>query len=312
VASLFDDLLERRAVIVMGKGGVGKTTISATLALEAARRGRKVLLCELAGSDALPELFGLAPTQSGAPREIRPGLFLQSLEPRRCLEQHVTRMLRSKTLGRLLFKNKLVDAFVDAMPGLDDVLVLDAVVNASDLERHPPAFDLAILDAPATGHGLTMLNTPGSLMEMLQTGPIFEVARKVHARLDDPSHCQHLVVTLGEALPVTEALELITKMERELSAPMPPVLVNMTHDARLDEPGLAALTEAFEGLEGAAPVLSALRTLQRQSEVNQEAQARLEQTLGRAVTTAPRLDALSRLGGGTKSLEELACLLKSS
>ena len=241
--------LERRVVLVTGKGGVGKTTVTALLGLLGVARGKRTLIVEPSGAASVPPLFG----RVGAgytPVELRPGLSSVSVTAAEAIEDYVVQQIKVRRLYQLVFKNRVMGPFLDAVPGLPDLIQLGKVF---DLYREThlgrPVWDLIIVDAPATGHGLTMLGSPLSMMEMTQKGAFFEGARQVHEVVDDPSKAAVVLVSLPEEMPVNETLDLWARLgrTRELVCA---VVLNEVHPApfeRLDDWALGR-----EALAGAA------------------------------------------------------------
>ena len=154
-------LLDKRLVLVTGKGGVGKTTIAAALGLAAARRGKRVIVCEVAAQQRLPAMLG-QPDADGAEQELAPGLFAVAVDPERTKEEWLRYQLRSDTLAGLLGGSRVFQYLTAAAPGLTELVTMGKVWDLAQLERRTEGavYDLAIVDAPATGHGLAMLRAP--------------------------------------------------------------------------------------------------------------------------------------------------------
>lgn len=318
MSAVIDAIAERSLVIVMGKGGVGKSTIAAALGLDAARRGRRVCLFENSHTESLAPLFGReAVGDKGA--EVAERLWVRNLDPRRAFEAFARPLLRSKTLTRLLFSNRLVETLIAAMPGIDELLLLRTMLESVGLEpeearREGAApFDLAIFDAPATGHGVTLLQTPRALMEMVRVGPIYALAERVEARLSDPAHSLAVAVTLGEEMPLIEASEMIARVKEMLPIPWAPVIVNMVHEAALEPAELAQVMAAWSDEPLARELGRALSVQVEQARVNASALERLAARIEEGVVALPRL-ARGELasGPGLEGLEEVLCHLKSS
>lgn len=209
------ELRERRLLVVTGKGGVGKTTTACTLALSAAERGKRVLLVELAGSHALPSHFGLE-GRAYEPRRAAEGVDVASLTAEECMRDFSRRKLRLDAIGRALFNNRISRSFVDAVPGLHDILQLGKIENLlMEPMKGDVHYDLVVLDAPATGHGMTLLEAPRSLAEVTRVGPFFELAATIRRFMSDPALMGLVVVTLPQPLPVNETLQLVDGLPRE-------------------------------------------------------------------------------------------------
>lgn len=202
-------LLERRIVMVTGKGGVGKTTVTSALGLLLAARGGRTLMVEIAGASNVAEAFG----QKAAGYEpvlVAPNLWTMSVTAEAAIEDYIVQQIKVRRLFQMVFRNRVMGPFMDAVPGLHDVIQLGKVF---DLARETDdagrlVWDHIIVDAPATGHGLTMLGAPSAMMEMTRRGPFFEGARLVHEVVDDPRRAAVVLVCLPEEMPVNETLSL--------------------------------------------------------------------------------------------------------
>ncbi|MFK7930169.1 MAG: ArsA family ATPase [Myxococcota bacterium] len=203
------NLFDRKLLFVIGKGGVGRTTVAITLAMAAARRGKRVGLLELYGNNEVGRRYGLT-ERSYAPREVVPGVKHQSLTPYECLDDFGRQKLKVGALVKVLFNNRVFHAFVDAVPGLHDLFQLGKINNlAVSPHRKDPVYDIIIIDAPATGHGLTLLDAAGSMSEMVGGGLVGDEAGDIQALVRDPTRTGLVLATLPDELPVNESLELI-------------------------------------------------------------------------------------------------------
>lgn len=207
-SSLLERLEGRRLVVITGKGGTGKSTVTAALGLAAARSGKRTLLIETGGAHGLASLLG---RDRARYRVIPVGerLHLLSMTPHEALEDFVVRQLKLRSLYRLVFRNRIVGPFIDAVPGLPDIIQLGKIWDlAQERTDQGPHWDMLILDAPATGHGLTMLASPASMADVTRSGPLHANAQRVRALIADPSQTAIVLTTLAEPLPVNEALQL--------------------------------------------------------------------------------------------------------
>ncbi len=259
-----------RVVLVTGKGGVGKTVVSASLALHYASIGLRTVLVETAGATNVSALFGR--TGSGyALTELRPRLSTLSLTPEAAIEDYVVQQIRFKRLYTMVFKNRVMGPFIDAVPGLHDAVQLGKVFDLSRERRAGGhAWDRVVVDAPATGHGLTMLGSARSMMELTRAGPLHEGVKQVQDVIGDPRHTAVLLVSLAEGLPVNETIELWERLG-ESRALLRGVALNLC----LPSPIGAADWRDGSGVLDAVPNGAALRGLveRRLQRVDQQAAA---------------------------------------
>ncbi len=199
-------------VIVAGKGGVGKTTVSAVLARAAANNGRRVLVVEL---DGKPTLAGLVPDL-----ELRQISAADALEE--YLYDHGFRMIAKR-----LASTGVIDVVGTAAPGIDDLVVLGKL---KQLERSGE-WDVVVVDGPAAGHAVTFLTSAAGLRDAVRSGPVRAQADDVLDLLADHDRCQVVLVTLPETTPVNELIETAEIVERRVGVRLGPVIVNQVDDA---------------------------------------------------------------------------------
>jgi anion-transporting ArsA/GET3 family ATPase len=206
---LVEEFLEPKIHIVSGKGGVGKTTVSAALALVAARQSRRVCIAEVDRKGGVPSLFG-----GGAlryePSEIAPGVWGINIAPEDALAEYLRVQYHIHRMSRVLTHSHFIDYITTAAPGLKDILVLGKVWY---LEQGPARggtrhrFDTIVVDAPASGHMKTFLSAPAGLSDAVRVGPVRRQADWILAMLRDPRRTRVHLVTLAEEMPVAETLE---------------------------------------------------------------------------------------------------------
>jgi anion-transporting ArsA/GET3 family ATPase len=290
---------EHRFVFVTGKGGVGKTTVSAALALAAAKRDKRVLIAMCNAKERLSSMFGcelIGP-------EIRPiarGIWAVNIEPEHAFTEYGHMILKVPALYRTVFQNKYVRAFLPAVPGLSEWSMLGkAWFHTTETDASGrPRFDLVLLDAPATGHGLDMLRVPKVILEVVPPGVLRRDAERAWAMFRDPKRTSVLVVTLPEELPTTETIELARAVEGELTLPLGAIVINCVLPVLFSAREREALTRTEEvvdpiggGAIGAAVRRAELERLQEQS------LARLREAL-----TAPNIELPLLLGeAGTRA-----------
>ncbi len=224
------DLAQRRLLIVAGKGGVGKSTVSAALALTMAQRGRRVLCAEIIPSAEMPSQLATAlggPAPKEEPVQIAANIWGALLTPTIGHLRFLQDALPLKILADAALKSQGVRKFLSAAPGFSDMGVLYRLI---DLMRQTqpsgrPLFDLCIVDAPATGHALALAQIPEFLARVIPSGPIHRLASSGVKVMSDPKTTAAVVVTLPETLPVTEALELEQGLARH-GLPVSSIVVN--------------------------------------------------------------------------------------
>jgi anion-transporting ArsA/GET3 family ATPase len=230
---IFERLLSRRLVIVSGKGGVGKSVVGLSLALAAREQGKRVLFAEIDAPLEAARLLDVGPV-GPTETEIRPGLFALNLKPVRAMEEYVRRSLKVELLARRVLDSPIYQRFFAAAPGLKELMVLGKVMEIEERHtRRSPAYDLIVLDAPATGHGLSMLKVPLAAASAIRVGPIGRQASRLLELLRDARRTTLLVVSTPEEMAVVEALELRDLAAGEIGIEVEAMVMNACHERRL-------------------------------------------------------------------------------
>jgi anion-transporting ArsA/GET3 family ATPase len=222
-----DGLETKRFLIVTGKGGVGKTTVAAAEAVRLAQKGKRVLVCMCNAKERLSMMLGseLIGPEIGL---VGPNVWAVNMDPTRAIEEYGMLTLKSRTLYKLLFDNRYVRTFFRAVPGMQEWALLGKAWFHTTERREDGSFrfDVVILDAPATGHGLDMLRVPKVILDVVPHGLLRRDAELAWKLFQDPAMSAVVLVTLPEELPATETIELARALENELRLPIGKVVVN--------------------------------------------------------------------------------------
>jgi len=218
---------QRRFVFVTGKGGTGKTTVTAALAIALAEQGRRVLIALSETKERTSVLFG-APPLGPEISAVAPNIFAVKISAEVALREYGEMILRSRAVYSAVFENKYVKGFFAAVPGLYQWAVLGkAWFHSTETDASGrPRFDVVLFDAPATGHGLDMLRVPKIIVDIAPPGLLRRDAERAWAMFKDPNQSGVVIVTLPEDLPATEAIELASAIDGELALPIAHVVVN--------------------------------------------------------------------------------------
>jgi len=269
---------QSRVVIVAGKGGVGKTTVSAALARMAASAGISALVVEVEGKSGLASAFGSHEMLGYGERLLAPGIRARSITADEALMEYLDEHALSK-MSRKLASGGLIDVVSTAAPGIKDILILGKV---KQLEQARAA-DLIILDAPAAGHALSFLLSAQSLVDVVRSGVVRAQAEGVLDMLTSPHRCRVLLVTIPEETPVNEVVETAEALRTKVKVALGPVVVNGLYpvlEGLDNDPDKVAGRQGLTLFEGEADVLRTAATFrQRRQELQQEQMTRLAEAL---------------------------------
>ncbi len=220
------DLFDKRMIVVAGKGGVGRTTVSMIVGRCAARRGKRTLVCLANAPLRYADLLG-GVSLDGEIRRISERLFAVNLDPVAAREEYGLQVLRSRVLHRLVFGSPLVRSFLDAVPGLAEWAMLGkATYHALREVDGEPEFDLVVFDSPATGHGLEVLSLPRSIAGSIPAGRMREEAERRVRLISDPERFEVLPVAIPTEMAVNETVELVEALD-EMGLAVRRAVVNM-------------------------------------------------------------------------------------
>lgn len=220
-------LLDKRLVFVTGKGGVGKSTIAAALALKAARDGKRTLVVEVrASTERIAPLLGHAPVGSEI-RRIEPNLDAVDIETQAAFREYALMKLKFQTVYKVVFENRLMRYAMRAIPSIAEIVTLGKVVyHLGEKENGRNRWDVIVVDAPATGHALSLLRTPKTVMDSVPAGVLFDEMKHIQDTLADPKISGLVLVTLPEEMPVNETIELDRELARTVPVERSAVVLN--------------------------------------------------------------------------------------
>jgi anion-transporting ArsA/GET3 family ATPase len=296
---LLDALFSRRVLILSGKGGVGKSVVGAALALAARDRGLRVLLVEVGAPLEAARLMG-GPPSRGQEIEILPGLYSVNLDPRDVMDQYVRHVVKLELFAKRILESPIYHRFLAAAPGLKELMVLGKIMVLEEARvrlSREPLWDLIVVDAPATGHGLAFLKVPLVATSAVPVGPVAANARRVLELLRDPRRTALLVVAIPEEMAVVEGLQFQRLAEQELAIKPSAFVLNGCHERRFDaadEAEVLRLTTQGEDVElaGGVALQAALRAARRQirrRKLTSFYQARLRRSLDVPLVSLPFL-----------------------
>ncbi len=253
-------VLARELLVVTGKGGVGKSTVSCALAIAAAQRGLSTIVVELGDQRRLPELAAGADrgtrTEPGAETQVAEDLWSLTVDPDQALLEWLQK-LGGRVPGRVLANSGTFQYFAAAAPGAKELLSMVKIwelTQAQRWRRRARHYDLVVLDAPATGHALGLLRSPHTFGAIARMGPIFKQAEGIRELLEDPARSGYLAVTHASEMAISETLELSDSLQSQLGRELDATVVNATLPRRFDARELALL-ERLEQIDGDDPVL---------------------------------------------------------
>jgi len=275
----------RRVLFVVGKGGVGKSTVATLLAVALAEQGKKVLLAQMESSRRLAEILGMKGEIEGMV-EALPNLCVLTIDGESALSEYLGLVLPVRRVQRMVVESKLYHHFVAAAPGLKELMTIGKIWYEEQLTTpRGRKWDVIVVDAPATGHSLQYLRMPSAAAEAFGPGLVRREAQKVMELLVDPARTAVCPVTTAEEMPVNETAEMFVQLRERLHMPLGVLFVNRVHAAPCAPDEIAAAPV------GAPPlVLDVLRCAREEAgwaAINRRYLERLRATVPMATVVLP-------------------------
>jgi len=275
-------LLDKRLLIITGKGGTGKSAVSAAIALVSVREGKRTLVCEVNGNDRVTQLLGVPPAGAQL-SELAPNLWAVNVRPEEAMREYALMVLRLESIYKAIFENRFVRYFLRFIPSLNELVMLGKVLYhlQQKLPNGSDQFDIIVMDAPATGHAISFLSVPRVLADTVPPGAMLKEAQRMRALLEDEAITAAILVSLPEEMPMNETIELCGQLRQRQIHPQAVVLNSFTAP-RFDEQELASLRDKPR-------LLAVAREHRRLSDLSIQSREKLERELGLPLVAVAKL-----------------------
>jgi anion-transporting ArsA/GET3 family ATPase len=284
--------LDKRLVFVTGKGGVGKTTVAIALGLRAAAAGKRAIVCEVASQENASRMFDH--TEVGFHEvEMEENLWSISIDPDESMREYVLLQLKVRAMRDLLFRSRIFSYLAAATPGLKELVTIGKIWELAQLDRKVKSgrkYDLVIVDAPATGHGIGFLQTPRTFAAIARVGPIHSQAQRLDRFITDQELTGTAIVALPEEMPVNESAALEHDLRAEVGIAVDRVYMNGLYPERFSKQEGEQLAELARRENGAVRAAARAALSEHERARSQRAQlARLRRRVEAPVKTLPFL-----------------------
>jgi anion-transporting ArsA/GET3 family ATPase len=279
-------LLERKLLFVVGKGGVGRSTVAAALGLLAARRGARTLVAEVSGRGEMAELFATTPQQGEV--QVAPGLWAIQIDTGQALSEYLDEHLPLRVLADLVGATRLIGYLAAATPGLREMLSAGKLWELAQPQRRvadAAAYDVVVVDAPASGHAFALLSAPQTFAAMAQGGPISRQGGRIDAFFHDAEATAIVGVARAEDAAVSELIDLQRRLREDLALPLDLVAINTVVQSEFEQSDIAKLRTALSAgalADAARGAVESALLEDRESRYEREQIARLAGSLPKA------------------------------
>lgn len=284
------DLFDKRLVFVTGKGGVGKSTVSIAMGLAAAARGKRTIVCEVSSQENASRVFKQGEVGFNEVR-VADNLWTISIDPDESIREYLLLQLKVRAMRDLLMRSRIFTYLAAATPGMKELVTIGKIWELAQDDRRvkkASGYDLVIVDAPATGHGVGFLSTPRTFAQIARVGPIHSQASQLDQFITDHEKTGVAIVSLPEEMPVNESGSLERTLIEEVGVSVDRVYMNAMYPERFSDEDAAKLGRVLDLTEGVpAAAIRAAISQHRRRRSQEEQLGRLEKAVRGPVRTLP-------------------------
>jgi anion-transporting ArsA/GET3 family ATPase len=303
------DLLDKKLVFVTGKGGVGKSTVSIALGIAAAARGKRAIVCEISSEESASRVFRKG--QVGFNEvQVASNLWAISIDPDASMREYLLLQLKVRAMRDLLVRSRIFSYLAAATPGLKELVTIGKIWELAQADRRVKGgreYDLVVVDAPATGHGIGFLQTPRTFAGVARVGPIHSQAERLDRFITDQKRTGVAIVSLPEEMPVNESAALEQTLAKEVGVAVDRVYMNAMYPERFGKGDAAELERALKRAE--PPARAAINAALSQHRRARTQRAQLQRLKRRVSSPVKTLPFIFKPELGPPELERLASAL---